>query len=103
MSTVDRSINRIACAANEYKKDDVYYLILGVRHYDMLMKQTMELINPDWTFWRSLNCKQGFVDKFGTFHDRKSAMLIAKNANQIFDDSIANGEDEIKLYSEHLY
>ena len=100
---VDRTKNRIVRAANEFTIDDKVYLILGIRHYDSIMHTTMKLINSVMNFWKPAKCKQGFVDKFGDFHDRKSAMLIAKNANQIFDSSIANGESETKLYSEHLY
>ena len=100
---VDRTQNRIVCAANEFTIDDKIYLILGVRHYDGCMRTTMMSINPDIAFWGKTKCKQGFVDKFGEFHTRKSAMLIAKSAHQIFDSSVANGEDESKLYSEHLY
>ena len=100
---VDRTQNRIVCAANEFTNDTSRYLILGVRHYDSIMHITMKLINPDTSFWKSFKCKQGFVDKFGEFHTRKSAMLIAKAVNQIFDSSVANGETETNLYSEHLY
>ena len=100
---VDRTQNRIVCAANEFTINDIKYLILGARHYDSIMHTTMKLINPDKTFWKCFKCEQGFIDKFGNFHDRKSAMEIAKTANQIFDDSIANGETETDLYSEHLY
>lgn len=88
--------NRIICAANYYPEIDV--TILGVRHYCSSMVQQMELL-PQYDFSK-LKCIQGFIDKNGEFHDRRSAWKIANSANQIIQRV---GGDTEKLFSENLY
>ena len=89
-------INRIVCAANQFSDGT---LICSSRHFDQCMKMQLERINPDYSYWRKLGHIQGFIDKFGNFHDRESAYKIAVEANQIVRDHHITGE----LFSEHLY
>ena len=89
--------NRIVCAANLY---DNGMLILGVRHFCPVMRQQMNLINPNLNYWKAIGHQQGFVDKFGTFKTREEAWIIASEANQIIRRC---GGDGSKLFSENLY
>lgn len=93
----DPSQNRIVCAANLYSDGTI---IVGARHFDSVMRKTMNLINPDISYWKKLGHKQGFIDKFGNFHSREDAHKIATEANQIV--RICGG-DETELFSENLY
>lgn len=90
--------NRIVCAANKYPDGT---LILGARHFDGVMHKTLKayphLNVPDY---RRPTPIQGFIDKYGTFHDRKSAWKIANVAGQIIRR--VGGDDGV-LYSENLY
>lgn len=101
----DKTPQRIVCAANQHKDGA---LILGIRHFDEVMHDTIDLrkeINPDED-WRG--CEQGFVDQFGNFLDRCEAWVIAVKANQIY--RLVGGQTKedfgikgTKLYSENLY
>lgn len=95
--TFNPNQNRIVCAANLYGDGT---LIVGARHFDNVMRNTMEKINPDWSFWKKLGHEQGFIDKFGNFHSREQAHKIAEEANQIVRRC---GGDEEELFSENLY
>lgn len=96
---VDRSQNRIVCAANLYSDGT---LIIGGRHFDEQMRNTMKLINPDTTYWKSLGHEQqGFMDKRGQFHSREAAWVIAEAAGQIWDRNATHQEGV--LFSENLY
>jgi hypothetical protein len=57
-----------------------------------------------WQINESPHCwgdaQQGFVDQFGAFHSRESALNIATKAGQIFRRC---GGDEKQLFSENLY
>jgi hypothetical protein len=88
-------MNRIVCAANLYNDGT---LIIGARHFDRIMHQTMALI-PNKEF-KKLGHQQGFIDKFGDFKTRQEAFLIAKDAGQIIQRC---GGDDGKLFSENLY
>ena len=91
-----KSNNRIICAA--IKTGNV--IIPGIRHCDIGMGRLIEACNlthikpSEWT--------QGFIDRYGKFHDRYEAMIIAR-ANDQFIHFGRNGGDETKLYSEGLY
>jgi hypothetical protein len=96
---------RIVCSAIKHKDGAV---IVGIRHYDSIMHETIGLrkkINPeeDW-----VACDQGFVDKMGNFLSRKEAWVIAVNAKQIVRFVGNQVEDDVNrtdvsLYSENLY
>jgi hypothetical protein len=79
----------------------MYYdgtLILGVRHFDSIMRDTIESY-PEKNF-RTIGHVQGFVDNKGVFHTREEAWVIADAAGQIIRRC---GGDEGKLFSENLY
>jgi hypothetical protein len=97
MSNRDRTKNRIVCAANQYGDGTI---IVGPRHFDETMRTAMQRINPDWNYWKKLGHVQGFIDKFGKFHDREAAWIIAQEANQIWDRCGGDGKE---LFSENLY
>lgn len=82
--------NRIVCAA--IRKCDI--IICGARHFDPVMTSVLELLGDKSHDW-----EQGFIDKFGKFHDRKSAWVIAEQSNQIIRQVSTPGT----LYSENLY
>lgn len=94
------NILKIVCAANKYSDGA---LILGVRHFDDLMRNTMAKINSDINYWKKLKHEQGFIANDYNFYSREESMIIAKNANQQLDMEVANGENEKELFSEHLY
>lgn len=93
----DAKQNRIVCAANQYTDGT---LIVGARHFDSVMRATLEKINPDLSYWKKLGHEQGFIDKFGKFHSREEAHKIAEAAGQIVRRC---GGDEEELFSENLY
>lgn len=90
--------NIIVCAANRHTPTG--HIILGVRHCDEHMRLHRQQLqdpglNSEW--------EQGFIDKFGKFHTRTEAWIIAVAANQIrrrCGGDTANGGT---LYSENLY
>jgi hypothetical protein len=96
---------RIVCAANQHKDGAI---IVGIRHFDEVMRATIDLrkqINPDED-WHG--CDQGFIDQFNNFISREDAWLIACKANQIYrfcggQTKEDFGKTGIKLYSENLY
>lgn len=85
---------RIVCAALRHTDGAV---ILGVRHFDRIMLQQIEAqTERDWT-----GCsEQGFVDNSGTFVDRKEALHIALEAQQMIR---RYGGDTVGLFSENIY
>lgn len=91
----------IVTAAVRINEKDVF---LGVRHYDQFMRDSIRNtyidMNPD-TFHKYKK-EQGFVDQFGTFYDRREAMIIAKESKQKIDFE-RNGSNDSLLYSEGLY
>lgn len=96
---------RIVCAANQ-NKDGV--VVLGIRHFDGVMHDTIDLrkqLNPDEEWG---GCIQGFVDQFNNFMDRRKAWVIAVKANQIYrlvgsQNEDSKTRDDVELFSENLY
>lgn len=96
---------RIVCAANQHKDGAV---IIGIRHFDEVMRSTIDsrtYENPDES-WDG--CDQGFVDQFGNFLSREEAWVIAVKAKQIYrlvggQTEESKSETNVKLYSENLY
>lgn len=91
-------MNRIVCAANKSRVTGE--IILGIRHCDQFMNSQRDRLpnkgrNADWI--------QGFIDKFGCFHDRQEAWKIASEANQIWRRCGGDDADGGTLYSENLY
>ena len=86
-------MKKIVCAA--IKNVHTQQIILGVRHFDIIMKKTIKELNlgKDWI--------QGFVDNKYNFIDREEAFKIATNANQIVKKT--GGENSNELYSEDIY
>lgn len=97
-NTYDGSYNRIVCSANRnLVTGDI---ILGIRHCDKHMNRQRSRLenvgkNSDW--------EQGFVDRYGTFHSRTDAWVIAKEANQIIRRCGGDTSNGGTLYSENLY
>lgn len=91
---------RVVCAAIRAADGE---LLLGVRHYDRLMRAViagghfvkfMHRHDPD----------QGFVDQFGVYMTREEAFQVALAAGQIIHpEACGEGLDGPKLYSEGLY
>lgn len=83
---------RVVCAAVYYYESG--YVILGPRHFDQTMHTqiTNMRINP-----KDKNA-QGFIDQHGVFMDRKEALEVAINANQLIRPVFSD-----VLYSENLY
>jgi hypothetical protein len=96
MTEFNPHINRIVCAAIKFQDSTI---VCSARHFDQCMHKQLENIHPNKKYWTSQRHTQGFIDKFGNFHDRESAYKIAIEANQIVRDHDITGE----LFSEHLY
>lgn len=69
----------VVCAANYYNGT----MVLGARHFDQVMHTTICKLNsrclPDNpSMWR-----QGFIDQYGLFMDRKEALQVATKAGQL--------------------
>ena len=85
----------IVCAAN--KLGDL--IIPGPRHFDGTMHRLIEAlgIKDD-----AHKMEQGFIDQFGRFWSRETAMQIVKDHKQPFDME-SNGGNDRQLFSEGLY
>jgi len=90
----DDSKRRIVCAAVKFKDG----LIVGPRHYDDVMRAQYHAFGFTATEDDGV---QGFIDQFGTFHDRKAAFVIAQRQDQIRHKS--GHPDSKELFSEDLY
>lgn len=90
---------RVICAAI-FKGGN---LILGARHFDMLMHKTIEQIGngkfPGFAEFMS-DAEQGFIDQFGVFMTREEAMVLAVEKMQVLDATHIHNKE---LYSEDLY
>lgn len=87
----------IVCAANRYK--DI--IVNGPRHYSNGMRAAIDALGGIKVLraYAGEEYEQGFIDQYGTFHNRKEAMVIARASGQImFTDRLPTDE----LYSEHL-
>lgn len=87
----------IVSAANRYK--DI--IVSGPRHYSNNMRIAIDALGGIELLreYAGDEYEQGFIDQYGTFHNRREAMVLAKAAGQImFTDRLPTDE----LYSEHL-
>ena len=88
---------RIVCAANRLDET----IVLGARHFDSRMHATireMKALGDERKWARS---EQGFIDQFGNWHDRETALMIAEAANQVRTKT--GGANSKELFSEDLY
>lgn len=103
--TTNRPPSRIVSAAMLMDDGSV---IMGVRHFSPDMRAVLRRLYG--TGFKLLGVwisrpyhlrvvEQGFVDQFGTFHDREAAWTIAQAAGQIREQVSTPGT----LYSENLY
>ena len=74
--------NRIIASANKLSTG---LLLIGVRHWDFLMHETVLTLKlGGFTHDEELE-EQGFIDRYGKFHNRADAWVIAEKANQIIN------------------
>lgn len=101
---------RIAAAANRYGD----YIVTGARHYCVLMNAQINLVGIDaLRAYAAGDYEQGFVDQFGNFLDRKTALKLAIENGQmhynadhglfIKDDPEHNSTYGDELFSENLW
>lgn len=97
--------NRIVAAANKvtlkpFKEggDPIEIIIVSPRHFDNVMKRIYNALED--RIIDKGHDKQGFVDMYGNWHDRESALKIAIAANQILGNKLF---PENELHSEDLY
>lgn len=104
---------RIACAANKvipinpHPNDPKFYIIAGVRHWDLVMHNIWRGISANWSTARKggVRDEQGFLDNMGTFLTREEAWPIAVAAGQIV--RLVSNQVDLSpgqtLWSENLY
>lgn len=90
--TESKSSRRIVCAAIRQANG---FVICGVRHFDTVMREQIQHSDLDWS-----RAEQGFMDQRGMFLNRKQALGVAEEANQIIRRC---GGDDTELFSENLY
>lgn len=102
---VDRALqNRIVAAANKAtiklpgSDNEVEILITGARHFDSIMCDLYKAL--EGVLVNKGHENQGFIDRYGQWHDRKAALKIALAAGQV-DVNKSYFLDE--LQSEDLY
>lgn len=89
---------RIVAAANRYGD----FIVVGARHFCVTMNSMIDLIGLDVLHEYAGgpdNEEQGFIDQFGTFHNRRDAALIAIAAGQVKAEDL-RGE---YLFSEDVW
>lgn len=89
-------LNRIVCSAVLLPSG---VMLTGVRHWDQVMISAVKLLLPTALEPRDPQV-QGFLDRYGSFHTREEAWIIAFKAGQIIHRC---GGDNGVLYSENLY
>ena len=92
---------KVVCAAIRAADQEV---LIGVRHYDVLMRRQISMRTDGHKFMHLLDEDQGFVDQDGNFMSREEAYEVATIAGQDIDDHKCGvGLNGMKLYSEGLY
>lgn len=89
----------IVCAAIRWPDSGV--IIAGVRHFDMIMHNTITAIYGE----NKPSCagvEQGFLNQFGKFRGREAALLVARAAGQVKEPKSGNPDSD-ELFSEDLY
>ena len=88
---------KIVCAALRFKSG---LIITGVRHFDKIMSDQIEVLLNCGTLVSNDVAEQGFVDSYGAFLDRTQAYRLAEKNGQLNLKSQIHLDE---LYSENLY
>ena len=91
---------KVVCAAC---REPLGLIICSARHWDPVMNSILNHLQVSFPNMKGSVFEQGFIDQWGTFMDRKEAMLVAKAAGQEIDIERGCGGDSETLYSEGLY
>lgn len=91
---MNRKQRRVVCAALRLEG----ILVLGPRHYDLVMQDQFEILGNDKK-WAT--AEQGFIDQWGRFMTRSVAYIVAKEAGQILEKT--GNPDSQELFSEDIY
>ena len=105
-------MQRIVCAANKNKVTGE--IVLGLRHCDLIMQESIQNHLDSWSFRTSFNeleamrkswrrAEQGFIDNKGQFLNRQQAWYVAQFSNQIVKRVGGDTKGDGCLYSENLY
>lgn len=89
---------KIVAAANRYGN----FVVAGSRHFCVTMLGVIDLIGQDALHayaGGAENEEQGFIDQYGTFHDREESAIIAVAAGQCKAEDIRGG----LLFSEEVW
>lgn len=100
----------IVCAAIKFRErnqKDINLILEGVelvipmvRHYSPDGRDVIDSLKPLYEDKELKELEQGFITNFGRFVDRKEALKIAKENNQI---RYSIGYEPDELYSEMIY
>lgn len=77
-----------------------FIIALGARHFDPLMHENIDRIEK--IRGKSQSMEQGFIDQYGEWWNRKQALMIAANSNQL-NQYRAKHHSLSELYSEDLW
>lgn len=94
----DKPTRVVVCAAIKIKNYSCIYPILGPRHHDATMINSILNLGLN----DLLPGEQGFIDQFGVFMDRFEALAVATAAGQI-NTRRPKTEPLDRLFSEDLY
>ena len=110
-NNIEKPQSIIVCAANRFGE----VIICGARHWDVRMRQQAEMMGGS-KFLRTLGTEeqgfigiraladlfeeQGFIDQYGDYYDRITAMKIVKESGQPFN--IKRNGGDIALFSEGI-
>lgn len=86
--------NYIVCAAIRYPNG---VIVCGARHYDHVMHTVLTQLDKISDEYK-MKGEQGFIDKFGKFHNRIEAKKIAEENGQVSEFICKD-----VMYSEDLY
>ena len=89
--------HRIVAAANRYGT----VVIVGVRHHDMIMNDTIRRFKTLGIVLDGEKSEQGFVDNNGAFLSREEAWEVALVAGQILRR--VGGDDRGRLFSDNMW
>lgn len=93
-------MRRVVCAANLMTGG---VLLVGVRHWDDLMRHQRTVHTLAMWDLRSEETEQGFIDQHGVFMNRQEAWQVAEAAGQILKRCGGDDANGGTLYSENLY
>ncbi len=96
---VPRHIVCAACVIN--LTDGEEHVIAGVRHWDGIMHGQYDVLVKAGVADEIKHRKQGFLDQYGQYVDRRTAMVICKTNDQKID--MERNSHETDLFSEGLY